>query len=255
MVCIFFLLCLPLHGRGERVFASPFSFSPCHSLRFGLSGFAKRAGRRCRPARPAFRVRPFRVPARSRRHPFPPFPAFPPVRGAPAIVSAPSAAVRLFPVFPEFRAIAFPPAPFRPFSSRGPRPRVYYYKVQPRFPRPFLSNIRKSFHFPSFFRLKVWRFGIFLLLLHSLSGTMFPRAAGFPRRMKKEFFERIYIRQRSSTRRSGCRPAPWGFPPCASSGIRVMKRTVQFTGERCFKDHNDYSITGVLNQRQLRHAG
>ena len=136
---------------GERVFASPFSFSPCHSLRFGLSGFAKRARRRCRPARPAFRVRPFRVPARARRHPFPPFPAFPPVRGAPAIVSAPSAAVRLFPVFPEFRAIPFPPAPFRPFSSRGPRPRIYYYKVQPRFPCPFLSNIRKSFHFPSFF--------------------------------------------------------------------------------------------------------
>ena len=102
-------------------------------------------------ARPAFRVRPFRVPARPRRHPFPPFPAFPSVRGAPAIVSAPSAAVRLFPVFPEFRAIPSPPAPFRPFSSRGPRPRVYYYKVQPRFPRPFLSNIRKSFRFPSFF--------------------------------------------------------------------------------------------------------
>ena len=127
---------------------------------------------------------------------------------------------------------------------------MYFYIKQ-----PFLSNIRKSFRFPSFFRLKVWRFGIFLLLLHSLSGTMFPRAAGFPRRMKKEFFERIYIRQRSSTRRSGCRPAPWGFPLCALSGIRVMKRTVQFTGERCFKDHNDYSITGVLNQRQLRHAG
>ena len=136
---------------GVRVFASPFSFSPCHSLRFGLSGFAKRAGRRCRPALPAFRVRPFRVPARARRHPFPPFPAFPPVRGAPAIVSAPSAAVRLFLVFPEFRAIPFPPAPFRPFSSRGPRSRVYYYKVQPRFPCPFLSNIRKSFRFPSFF--------------------------------------------------------------------------------------------------------
>lgn len=151
VICIFLLLCLPLHGRGERVFASPFSFSPCHSLRFGLFGFAKRAGRRCRPARPAFRVRPFRVPARARRHPFPPFPAFPSVRGAPAIVSAPSAAVRLFPVFPEFRAIPFPPAPFRPFSSRGPRPRIYYYKVQPRFPRPFLSNIRKSFRFPSFF--------------------------------------------------------------------------------------------------------
>ena len=82
---------------------------------------------------------------------FPPFPAFPSVRGAPAIVSAPSAAVRLFPVFPEFRAIPFPPAPFRPFSSRGSRPRVYYYKVQPRFSCPFLSNIRKSFHFPSFF--------------------------------------------------------------------------------------------------------
>ena len=136
---------------GERVFASPFSFSPCHSLRFGLFGFAKRAGRCCRPARPAFRVRPFRVPARARRHPSPPFPAFPPVRGAPAIVSAPSAAVRLFPVFPEFRAIPFPPTPFRPFRSRGSRSRVYYYKVQPRFPRPFLSNIRKSFHFPSFF--------------------------------------------------------------------------------------------------------
>ena len=96
-------------------------------------------------------VRPFRVPARARRHPFPPFPAFPSVRGVPAIVSAPSAAVRLFPVFPEFRAIPFPPAPFRPFRSRGPRPRIYYYKVQPRFPCPFLSNIRKSFHFPSFF--------------------------------------------------------------------------------------------------------
>ena len=151
VICIFLHLCLPLHGRGERVFASPFSFSPCHSLRFGLSGCAKRAGRHCRPARPAFRVRPFRVPARARRHPSPPFPAFPPVRGAPAIVSAPSAAVRLFPVFPEFRAIPFPPTPFRPFRSRGSRSRVYYYKVQPRFPRPFLSNIRKSFHFPSFF--------------------------------------------------------------------------------------------------------
>ena len=88
-----------------------------------------RAFRLCETARPAFRVRPFRVPARARRHPFPPFPAFPSVRGVPAIVSAPSAAVRLFPVFPEFRAIPFPPAPFRPFSSRGPRPRVYYYKV------------------------------------------------------------------------------------------------------------------------------
>ena len=58
---------------------------------------------------------------------------------------------KAFPVFPEFRAIPFPPAPFRPFRSRGPRPRIYYYKVQPRFSCPFLSNIRKSFHFPSFF--------------------------------------------------------------------------------------------------------
>ena len=128
-------------------FFFPLSFPPVRAFRLCETGRTAR----CRPARPAFRVRPFRVPARPRRHPFPPFPVFPSVRGAPAIVSAPSAAVRLFPVFPEFRAIPFPPAPFRPFSSRGPRPRVYYYKVQPRFPRPFLSNIRKSFHFPSFF--------------------------------------------------------------------------------------------------------
>ena len=145
--------------------------------------------------------------------------------------------------------------PSAPSAPEVPARAYIIIRCSPGSPVLSCQTFGKVFVSPHFFRLKVWRFGIFLLLLHSLSGTMFPRAAGFPRRMKKEFFERIYIRQRSSTRRSGCRPAPWGFPLCASSGIRVMKRTVQFTGERCFKDHNDYSITGVLNQRQLRHAG
>ena len=110
--------------------------------------------------------------------------------------------------------------PSAPSAPEVPARAYIIIRCSPGFPVPSCQTFGKVFIFPHFFRLKVWRFGIFLLLLHSLSGTMFPRAAGFPRRMKKEFFERIYIRQRSSTRRSGCRPAPWGFPRvrCPASG-------------------------------------
>lgn len=123
----FFSFCAYLCMAGGSVYSLPLFLFPL-VIPFGSGLSALRNGPDGAVVRP-FRVRPFRVPARPRRRHFPPFPAFPPVRGAPAIVSAPSAAVRLFPVFPEFRAIPFPPAPFRPFSSRGPRPRIYYYKV------------------------------------------------------------------------------------------------------------------------------